>query len=295
MLKESQVYNYRDIVYSCFVPEEWMAEHRFPVHTIIYVYSGELVAEDSGHTVKIHAGEYVFVKRDHRVKMLKHTAGNAPYKAISIRFSRNFLRNFFCHTDKPQMPAGTKRFRKAIVPLPKTPGLQSLFLSLFPYTDANVKPKDEIMQMKMQEALLCLLDIDARFYPTLFDFNEPWKIDLLPFMEANCTQDMSIEDFATYTGRSLATFKRDFARISDLPPEKWLMKRRLDKAYEMLRNGSGKPSTVCYEVGFKNRSHFSTAFKRQFGITPRQTTEGCLNGRGGDGISGTGGDTPAIG
>ena len=143
-----------------------------------------------------------------------------------------------------------------------------VFLSLFPYTDANVKPNDEIIRLKMQEAVYCLLDTDMRFYPTLFDFNEAWKIDLLPFMEANYTQDMTLEEFATYTGRSLATFKRDFAKVSDLSPEKWLIRKRLDKAYEMLRNGKHKPSDVYYEVGFKNRSHFSIAFKRQFGVSP---------------------------
>ncbi len=268
MLKESQVYNYWDIVYSCFVPGEWLAEHRFPVHTVIYVYSGELVVDDNGHTTKIRAGEYVFIKRDHRLKMLKHAAGDAPYKAISIRFERNYLRDFFSRMDKACLPADARRFRKAAVPLSKTPALQSLFLSLFPYTDANVKPKDEVIRLKMQEALYCLLDMDVRFYPTLFDFNETWKIDLLPFMEANCTQDMTLEEFATYTGRSLATFKRDFAKVSDLPPEKWLISRRLDKAYDMLHNGKCKPSDVYVAVGFKNRSHFSNAFKRRFGMSP---------------------------
>ena len=87
-------------------------------------------------------------------------------------------------------------------------------------------------------------------------------------MEANYTQDMTLEEFATYTGRSIATFKRDFAKVSDLSPEKWLIRKRLDKAYEMLRNGKRKPSDVYYEVGFKNRSHFSIAFKRQFGVSP---------------------------
>lgn len=199
---------------------------------------------------------------------MKHTAGNAPYKAISIRFERGFLRDFFSRLNKDALPVDVKRIRKAAVLLPKTPALQSLFLSLFPYTDANVKPKDEIIQLKIQEALYCLLGTDARFYPTLFDFNESWKIDLLPFMEANYTQDMTLEEFATYTGRSLATFKRDFAKVSDLSPEKWLIKKRLDKAYELLVHGCTKPSDVYVAVGFKNRSHFSIAFKRQFGVSP---------------------------
>ncbi len=268
MLKESQVYKYGDIVYSCFVPHEMLSEYRMPVHVLIYVYSGEMVVEDCGRTLKVCAGNYIFLKRDHQVKLVKHAADNAPYKAISIRFERSFLRDFFSRLDKAALPAEVKRIHEASVLLPQTLALQSLFLSLFPYTDAKVKPKDEIIQLKMQEALYCLLDADVRFYPTLFDFNESWKIDLLPFMEANYTQDMTLEEFATYTGRSLATFKRDFAKVSDLSPEKWLIKKRLDKAYEMLCDGKHKPSEIYSEVGFKNRSHFSIAFKRQFGMSP---------------------------
>ena len=268
MLKESQVYKYGDIVYSCFVPHEMLSEHRMPVHVLIYVYSGEMVVDDCEHTLKVCAGNYIFLKRDHQVKLFKHAADNAPYKAISIRFERSFLRDFFSRLDKAALPAEVKRIHEAAVLLPQTLALQSLFLSLFPYTDANVKPKDEIIQLKMQEALYCLLDADSRFYPTLFDFNESWKIDLLSFMEANYTQDMTLEEFATYTGRSLATFKRDFAKVSDLSPEKWLIKKRLDKAYELLAHGSTKPSDVYLTVGFKNRSHFSIAFKRQFGVPP---------------------------
>lgn len=268
MMKDSQVYKYWDIVYSCFVPHEMLSEHRMPVHVLVYVYSGEMVVEDDGRRQIVGAGNYVFLKRDHLVRLLKHTADGAPYKAISIRFERRFLRGFFSSLDKSTLPADVKRIREAAVVMPQSPALQSLFLSLFPYTDANVKPSDEIIQLKMQEAVWCLLDADARFYPTLFDFNELWKIDLLPFMEANYMQDMTMEEFATYTGRSLATFKRDFAKVSDLSPEKWLIKKRLDKAYEMLRNGKHKPSDVYYEVGFKNRSHFAVAFKRQFGVSP---------------------------
>lgn len=275
MIKESQIYNYWDIVYSCFVPQEMLSEHKMPVHVLIYVYSGEMVVNDNGRTLKVGKGNYVFIKRDHQVKLLKHTVKNAPYKAISIRFERNFLRNFFSTLDKKTLPNDVRRIREAAILLPQTPALQSLFLSLFPYTDANVKPKDEIIRLKMQEALYCLLDTDKRFYPTLFDFNESWKIDLLPFMEANYTQDMTLDEFATYTGRSLATFKRDFAKVSDLSPEKWLIKKRLDKAYELLSNGNTKPSDVYLAVGFKNRSHFSSAFKRQFGIPPGGVCSVC--------------------
>lgn len=79
-----------------------------------------------------------------------------------------------------------------------------------------------------------------------------------------------MEEWAHYTGRSLATFKRDFAKISDLTPQKWLMKKRLEAAYALMSEGNKKVVEVYAEVGFKNPSHFSTAFKKYYGIAPTE-------------------------
>ena len=102
----------------------------------------------------------------------------------------------------------------------------------------------------------------------LFDFNEPWKIDILDFMNRNYMCEMTLDELARYTGRSLATFKRDFRKLSDLTPEKWLIRKRLEVAYAMMKEGRRKIADVCAAVGFKNQSHFSTAFKRMYGVPP---------------------------
>lgn len=271
-MEQTSVYNYRDIIYSCFLPAESLSKYRLMHHVLIYVYSGEIRLEYDGRVQHICVGEYVFLKRDHRLQIHKHTLGSDPYKAISIRFDRQFLREYFRTLDEATFPQRAKRFWEAVIKMPKSPYLESLFVSLFPFTNAGTKPDDDFVQMKMHEAMRCLLSADERFYPTLFDFNEPWKIDLLSFMEQNYTQDMSLSEFAAYTGRSLATFKRDFAGISDLPPQKWLIQHRLEAAHKMICDEGRRVSDVYMAVGFKNRSHFTIAFKKQYGFAPGTLT-----------------------
>ena len=69
-----------------------------------------------------------------------------------------------------------------------------------------------MLKLKMIEGTYVLLNTDRNLYASLFDFVDPWKIDI------DYMYDLSMEEIASYTGRSLATFKRDFAKVSDLPP-----------------------------------------------------------------------------
>jgi AraC-like DNA-binding protein len=68
----------------------------------------------------------------------------------------------------------------------------------------------------------------------------------------------------------LTTFKRDFRKAFNATPQKWLTQKRLELARYQLTEKSRKPIDVFYEVGFENLSHFSFAFKKQFGKSPTE-------------------------
>ena len=80
--------------------------------------------------------------------------------------------------------------------------------------------------------------------------------------------DMSLDEVAKYTGRSLTTFKRDFKKISDLTPEKWIVRKRLEVAHDMIAREGKKVKDVLLDVGFKNMSHFSRIYKQMYGNAP---------------------------
>ena len=148
------------------------------------------------------------------------------------------------------------------------PDIRALFESVIPYLEAGEKPSEEALKLKMIEGVYVLLNTDRRFYTSLFDFVETGKIDILDYLNENYMLDLSMEESASYTGRSLATFKRDFAKVSDLTPQKWIVKRRLEAAHELIKSGKRKVSEICFDVEFKNLSHFSKVYKEVYGVAP---------------------------
>ncbi len=262
------IFNYNDVFFSFFYDDAEACTHRSREYALNYVYSGEMILDNGRGRIRVGKGECVFIPRDHHITMYKRPCEGERYCGIFMMFTRRFLREMYGKAEFRKVSAATPKLAAEVAKLPKTVELASLFASMTPYFDPEVKPKDDLMNLKLQEGLLALLHIDERFAPTLFDFNEPWKIDIMEFMNENYMYEFSMEELAHYTGRSLATFKRDFKKISDLPPEKWLIRKRLEAAYAMMKNGGKKVVDVYAEVGFKNPSHFSTAFKRQYGVSP---------------------------
>lgn len=264
--------NYSGVFLTCYTDNETSCVHATKDHSLIYLYSGKLILEEGKEKKEtvIYPGECIFIRRDHRVQMTKHYSKDEQYRGITLTFRRNFLRDFYNKMDKNQIPKDVIVPEESIFRLPLRPDITSLFQSLTPYFNSTVQPTKELITLKEQEAIYALLNIDKCFYPILFDFTEPWKIDILDFLNENYMYELSMEEIAAYTGRSLSTFKRDFGKISDLSPQKWLIKKRLDVAYDKLQNKNMKVFDVCIEVGFKNISHFYSAFKKQYGFSPKR-------------------------
>jgi len=262
--------SYSGIFLSCFSDYSEKCIHATPEHVLVYIYSGEQVIEDRDKTIKLQAGDCAFIRRNHRLKMYKNSKGEDLYKGISLTFNRNILREFYSKIDKSEIPNNIKISDNTVFKLDSSPAIQSLFQSLTPYFDTDIKPSDGIVHLKLLEGIYALLSNKEQLYPVLFDFAEPWKIDLLEFLNQNYSEDLTMEQIASFTGRSLATLKRDFKKISTLPPQKWIIKKRLEMAYIKLKEEGKKVQEVYVEVGFKNPSHFSTSFKKQYGIPPTE-------------------------
>lgn len=68
---------------------------------------------------------------------------------------------------------------------PDRPDIVSLFESIKPYYYSDDSPSDEWNQLENGRGGVCPANTDKNLYASLFDFVEPWKIDILEFLDRN--------------------------------------------------------------------------------------------------------------
>jgi len=268
-MEKLDVFNCSNVLIASYFTNDRDCAHENREHTLIYICSGELEIEERGKRTVLQEGDCAFMRRDNRMWLQKKVEEGKSYRSIVLKFSKSFLREFYQTLDRRQIPMESKRDKVSLYVLPNSrPDIRSLFESVIPYFDVGEKPSEEVLKLKMIEGVYVLLNTDMNLYASLFDFIEPWKIDIIDFLNENYMYDLSMEEIASYTGRSLATFKRDFSKVSDLTPRKWIIKRRLEAAHDLIRSGKKKVTEVCFDTGFKNLSHFSKIYKETYGVAP---------------------------
>jgi AraC-like DNA-binding protein len=233
-------------------------------HSISYVTSGEIEVFAENGTMTYGKGSLGLIKRNQLLKAVKKPIGHEPFMSINIILTQEFLKKY---SVEHNIKSTGVYLGEPNVLLPVDPFMKGYLDSLMPYFENPQHLSETLAFVKTIEAIELLMRNTA-FTNLLFDFSEPYKIDLEAYMNRYFTYNVPINQFAQLTGRSVSTFKRDFSKTFDASPEKWILKKRLDLAFHLLKQRQCRPSDVYLEVGFENFSHFSTSFKKEFGISP---------------------------
>jgi AraC-like DNA-binding protein len=92
-------------------------------------------------------------------------------------------------------------------------------------------------------------------------------------IEAEYGRPLTLRQLADAAGMSAYHFSRVFHTLTGLPPHRYLTAVRLRHAVRLLDQGASVTHT-CFEVGFVSLSHFTTAFRRRFGVLPSARRRG---------------------
>ena len=240
----------------------------YPATFLINVQQGQLNLDLDGKTHIVKQGEFCLVR--------KFTYGNY-YKTIEDNLD-GFREQMFVLQDEFvkdvimnfEIPKDYMPFTKKFVKLPKSPVLKGLMRSMGPYFEGEMQIDRKLIRIKTMEAIHGLLQVKPELIHIFHEFSAPARADLQQFMEHNYMHKLTLEEMAKMSGRSSATFNRDFRKIFNISPHKWIKEKRLNLAKSLLTKTTRTASDIYLDVGFEDLSHFSRSFKQMFGINPSQ-------------------------
>lgn len=93
---------------------------------------------------------------------------------------------------------------------------------------------------------------------------------VLELVESRIEQGVALAELAAVAGLSASQFARNFRKSMGLSPHAYLQQRRIERAGSLLANTAREISDIALACGFSSQSHFTDAFRRACGRTPRQ-------------------------
>jgi AraC-like DNA-binding protein len=253
-----------DIKLSCNESKFSKMEVMFNCHMLVWFISGETKIIQPEQTYIFQTRDIFLIPKNQLATIINYPKDGLSHQSVIMHLTTERLREFYAKLNIKPKPGSTHKIQT----FGKHALLESCLSSLIPYFDMQEDFPEEIASLKITEAITILRTINPEIDNLLADFSEPYKINLSEFMEKNFIFNMPLEKYAYLTGRSLATFKRDFKKIFQTTPQKWLIQKRLELAYRQITENKQKPIEVYLETGFENLSHFSFAFKKHFGFAP---------------------------
>ncbi|RBL90545.1 helix-turn-helix domain-containing protein [Chitinophaga flava] len=255
------------INYSCHLTAFREGEQFVLHHSLLMIISGEMELNDGTERRVLGKGDVCLVRKNHLLKFVKNPTENEEFKSLSMQFDEELLKQV---SAQEGFQLEEKLKTPAFIDLSGVQHLRYFMESLLQYQELLENKAPQLLELKQREALMLLFVHRQDLKSVLFDFSEPHKINLEEFMQKNYHFNVRLERFAYLTGRSLATFKRDFQKIFQASPRSWLQQRRLQEAYFLITQKRQRPNDIYLDLGFEDLSHFSFAFKKLFGQSPSE-------------------------
>ena len=233
----------------------------------VYVLEGRKDWQSADGKLELRAGDMAFVKKGGSI--VEQYFGT-PFCVLLFFMTDEFICEVFRTVEVQAKEAGP------LAPLAivrTTPAMDAFMNSMLPHFRNERSMDPRLVDLKLRELLLNIAGEpqNAAFVASFQAMMRTRGLDRMRrIMEDNYCYNLSLEAYARMCGRSLSAFKRDFQQLFNAPPGRWLREQRLRRAKLLLSAGDLQVSEVAFQCGFENLSHFSKAFKEEFGHSPTE-------------------------
>lgn len=238
-------------------------------HTILFALNGNKNIFLDDEVLNVDPNSIVLLKRG-IYGMAEVVPEGIEYEALLLFFPDSLLQNFLRqhHLQPDRIVTDTRSY----VMLPTDELLTSFRQQYMLFFENRAANMEAILQLKLQEAFLLLLagEHRERILTFLHSITHAHPANIEYIVNTHLFKPLTLAELAQLSGRSLASFKRDFQQYFHCAPKKWINEKRLAHARMLLLNDDMPVSEIALACGFENVPHFIRIFKQEFGDTPHQ-------------------------
>ncbi len=247
-------------VYSCGV-QRCGARHSWgPAvrdhYLIHYIVSGRGVFCSGGRNYKLAAGDGFLVEPS---KVASYVADEAePWEYCWVGFNGSDAKRLMLQTGLLNA--------EPVFHYDKDAMLESLLTNICGSSDSSPGAEAR-MESGLLLFLAALMDLfGTRVQPDEGGFEYVQKA--IRYIDYNYSSDINIKDVASSAGISRSHLYRLFMQHISMPPNEYLMRYRINKGAELLKNSRLSVGEVAYSIGFSDQLYFSRVFRKYMGMPP---------------------------
>jgi AraC-like DNA-binding protein len=272
---ETPVYNkiigddYLIVEFNCPIKEEFFKAWS-ECHCIVYVLGGKKKWITPDGSWMVSKGQSIFVQKGAFMNQQYFEEG---FCVLMFFMRDDFIKN--CVRNDLAEDFARHEFdadHDFVYRIGITETLETLYNSFFSYLKQEEKVPQKILELKFREMLVNIMmnPENKELRSCMFALANLDETPIAQIMEDQFIYNLKIDEFARLCGKSLSSFKREFKKLYNTTPRRWLTTKRLEYARKLLVNTNHSVQEICYNSGFENDSHFNRIFKASYGLTPVQ-------------------------
>ena len=245
--------------------------HHHSLYEMLYISKGKVQYGIEDEKYDLNAGDFVLIAPNVLHKLIKIV--EEPCERIILTFTKKYIDTFKTeNTDLSvifQKIASSNNHKLTVLPAFKEEIADTLnkMLGLF----LSKEYGDDILFKAYFAQLLVRMNKEVSFIENEDELNEKNNIIHKARMFAinNLDKKISVSDIASEVGLSVSRLSHLFKEKTGISLLKFLNKKRLTRAKDLLKNGYSITNTAN-KCGYQDYTSFIRAFTKEYGISPTQ-------------------------
>lgn len=230
--------------------------HPFACRMLLYTRRGSGTLRQGGRAYALKEGTFLYLNCS---SVPFQVAVSAPVWHYSVFFIRGTLLSCY----ESLVP-----FENALLlsPSPCSPILAGLERLL--QAKSSVTLGDKLSEASILNDIITRLWLEGFSLEARMETCPSWLLEIRQSLDAFFMYPFRLDDLEKRYHISKYRICREFSAAFGMPPLKYVNKRRIEAARNLLLSGDKHIHEIASETGFENTNHFINLFKKETGLTP---------------------------